>query len=106
MPPFLMEKKTLCKEADIRKQVPCLRMRLLRKSITKKKAQILVNKICAFSFLIGFLRDKTKTANHLVCGLDVSDMIRTRDLLIRSQTLYPAELHAHIKFILCVAPNE
>ena len=23
-------------------------------------------------------------------------MIRTRDLLIRSQTLYPAELHAHI----------
>ena len=73
-------------------------MRLLRKSITKKKAQILVNKICAFSFLIGFLRDKTKTANHLVCGLDVSDMIRTRDLLIRSQTLYPAELHSHIRF--------
>ena len=26
----------------------------------------------------------------------VSDMIRTRDLLIRSQTLYPAELHSHI----------
>ena len=41
---------------------------------------------------------KKKTANHLVCGLDVSDMIRTRDLLIRSQTLYPAELHSHIRF--------
>ena len=26
---------------------------------------------------------------------NVSDMIRTRDLLIRSQTLYPAELHSH-----------
>ena len=34
----------------------------------------------------------------MVCGLDVSDMIRTRDLLIRSQTLYPAELHSHIRF--------
>ena len=42
--------------------------------------------------------EKRKTANHLVCGLDVSDMIRTRDLLIRSQTLYPAELHSHIRF--------
>ena len=47
----------------------------------------------AFVFL-----QKKKTANHLVCGLDVSDMIRTRDLLIRSQTLYPAELHSHIRF--------
>ena len=106
MLPFLMEKKTLCKEADNRKQVPCLRMRLLRKSITKKKAQILVNKICAFSFLIGFLRDKTKTANHLVCGLDVSDMIRTRDLLIRSQTLYPAELRTQINYkVLHIYPT-
>ena len=44
------------------------------------------------------MKEKRKTANHLVCGLDVSDMIRTRDLLIRSQTLYPAELHSHIRF--------
>ena len=44
------------------------------------------------------MNEKRKTANHLVCGLDVSDMIRTRDLLIRSQTLYPAELHSHIRF--------
>ena len=29
---------------------------------------------------------------------NVSDMIRTRDLLIRSQTLYPAELHSHAWF--------
>ena len=29
----------------------------------------------------------------------VCDTIRTRDLLVRSQTLYPAELHTHITFI-------
>ncbi len=28
-----------------------------------------------------------------VCGLYVRDRIRTHDLLVRSQTLYPAELH-------------
>ena len=31
---------------------------------------------------------------------DVSDKIRTRDLLVRSQTLYPAELHLHSNNIL------
>ena len=31
---------------------------------------------------------------------DVSDKIRTRDLLVRSQTLYPAELHLHNTSIL------
>ena len=63
----------------------------------KKKAQILVNKICAFSFLIGFLRYKTKKEPQTIwfAVKYVSDMIRTRDLLIRSQTLYPAELHSH-----------
>ena len=29
--------------------------------------------------------------------LTVRDKIRTRDLLIRSQTLYPAELHVHLR---------
>ena len=29
------------------------------------------------------------------CFLHVRDKIRTRDLLVRSQTLYPAELHVH-----------
>ncbi len=28
-------------------------------------------------------------------GIYVRDRIRTHDLLVRSQTLYPAELHAH-----------
>ena len=28
--------------------------------------------------------------------INVRDKIRTRDLLVRSQTLYPAELHTHI----------
>ena len=28
--------------------------------------------------------------------LSVCDKIRTRDLLVRSQTLYPAELHIHL----------
>ena len=60
---------------------------------TKKAGQMGV-----FVLLFDFHMDKKKTANHLVCGLDVSDMIRTRDLLIRSQTLYPAELHSHIRF--------
>ena len=55
-------------------------------------------KMPPFLLPLAFLRCKTKTANHLVCGLDVSDMIRTRGLLIRSQTLYPAELHSHIRF--------
>ncbi len=51
MPPFLMEKKTLCKEADIRKQVPCLRMRLLRKSITKKESTDPCKQdLCFFSY--------------------------------------------------------
>ena len=31
-------------------------------------------------------------------ALNVSDKIRTRDLLVRSQTLYPAELHTHSYF--------
>ncbi len=29
----------------------------------------------------------------------VCDTIRTRDLLVRSQTLYPAELHTHIQML-------
>ncbi len=41
---------------------------------------------------------KKPVTDFSVTGLkSVHDMIRTRGLLIRSQTLYPAELHAHIK---------
>ena len=40
----------------------------------------------------------TKSRKPKGLRLAVSDMIRTRDLLIRSQTLYPAELHSHIRF--------
>ena len=35
----------------------------------------------------------------------VRDKIRTRDLLIRSQTLYPAELHVHIKLFFVGMPQ-
>ena len=35
--------------------------------------------------------------------VSVREMIRTLDLLIRSQTLYPAELRAHIR---CHSDNE
>ena len=39
----------------------------------------------------------TKRLPHIIYATasyyDVSDKIRTRDLLVRSQTLYPAELH-------------
>ena len=36
-------------------------------------------------------------------SLDVRDRIRTHDLLVRSQTLYPAELHAHI---ICIQAKD
>ena len=38
-----------------------------------------------------------KKEKHLLYAdaLHVRDKIRTRDLLVRSQTLYPAELHVH-----------
>ena len=68
---------------------------MIATKIKRKKHEILQE---SFVLFFVFFRYKTKTANHLVCGLDVSDMIRTRDLLIRSQTLYPAELHSHIRF--------
>ena len=80
MPPFFMEKKAI-----------------IRKSKAKEKHETLQASFVLF-YALGFLRYKTKTANLSACGLDVSDMIRTRDLLIRSQTLYPAELHSHIRF--------
>lgn len=46
-------------------------------------------------------KEKKPVTESSVTGLkSVHDMIRTRDLLIRSQTLYPAELHAHICIFL------
>ncbi len=33
----------------------------------------------------------------------VCDTIRTRDLLVRSQTLYPAELHTHLLMLRILA---
>ena len=42
--------------------------------------------------------EKEKSVYPEIYAFNVSDMIRTRDLLIRSQTLYPAELHSHIRF--------
>ena len=33
--------------------------------------------------------------------INVRDKIRTRDLLVRSQTLYPAELHVHLQVFAC-----
>lgn len=66
--------------------------------INKKRNHRFLSERMVIFLLEMIFRNKTKTANHLVCGLDVSDMIRTRDLLIRSQTLYPAELHSHIRF--------
>ena len=34
----------------------------------------------------------------------VRERIRTLDTLVRSQVLYPAELHAHIQF--CIVPGD
>lgn len=44
----------------------------------------------------GFCDIKRKPQTLWFAVYYVSDMIRTRGLLIRSQTLYPAELHSHI----------
>ena len=41
-----------------------------------------------------------KAVAYATASVDVSDKIRTRDLLVRSQTLYPAELHLHSNSIL------
>lgn len=41
------------------------------------------------------MTDKKIPAKSRDFGLNVRDKIRTRDLLVRSQTLYPAELHVH-----------
>ncbi len=46
---------------------------------------------------------RTKISSHLKrgnCLFGALKKIRTPDLLVRSQTLYPAELSAHIKFFL------
>ena len=44
-----------------------------------------------------FLQEKTQAVNAVTYGLwnGAPGGIRTRDLLIRSQTLYPTELRAH-----------
>ena len=44
--------------------------------------------------------DTEKSCRMCDSFYDVSDKIRTRDLLVRSQTLYPAELHLHNTSIL------
>ena len=39
---------------------------------------------------------QNKNPGDIISGAyDVRDRIRTHDLLVRSQTLYPAELHVH-----------
>ena len=41
---------------------------------------------------------KYKNPGDIISGAyDVRDRIRTHDLLVRSQTLYPAELHVHLQ---------
>ena len=56
------------------------------------------NNINKYTSIIAY---KTKKATHLsVSCLGAPEGTRTPDLLIRSQTLYPAELPAHI--LLCV----
>ena len=49
-----------------------------------------------------FLQEKTQAVNAVTYGLwnGAPGGIRTRDLLIRSQTLYPTELRAHLA-VLC-----
>ena len=47
-----------------------------------------------------------KKEKHLLYAdafFHVRDKIRTRDLLVRSQTLYPAELHVHFSAVFSTA---
>ena len=45
---------------------------------------------------------KHKNPGDIISGAyDVRDRIRTHDLLVRSQTLYPAELHVHSQVFAC-----
>ena len=48
-----------------------------------------------FCNFIKFKQNKKSLQIIFVKTLNVPDMIRTRGLLVRSQTLYPAELQAH-----------
>lgn len=44
-----------------------------------------------------------KNPGDIISGaLDVRDRIRTHDLLVRSQTLYPAELRTHFVTTKCI----
>ena len=55
-------------------------------------------------FLSHFLRKKKAKKEYLSSLLKYSacDRIRTHDLLVRSQTLYPAELRTHINYVASV----
>lgn len=45
---------------------------------------------------------KHKNPGDIISGAyDVRDRIRTHDLLVRSQSLYPAELHVHSQVFAC-----
>ena len=46
----------------------------------------------AFKYCFNYFRKTKKPCNYARL-INVRDKIRTRDLLVRSQTLYPAELH-------------
>ena len=46
---------------------------------------------------------QNKNPGDIISGaLDVRDRIRTHDLLVRSQTLYPAELHVRMEYSIII----
>ena len=57
------------------------------------------HKTSDFRHQVRFIRKKGFPPKPLP---DVRERIRTLDLLIRSQTLYPAELHVHFKCNSCI----
>ena len=69
-----------------------------RKPLKRKRQEKYLYFSCRFfnDFRSKFIKEKSVYPK--IYAFNVSDMIRTRDLLIRSQTLYPAELHSHIRF--------
>ena len=43
-----------------------------------------------------------KTSKHFCLEVNVREKIRTPDTLVRSQVLYPAELHVHSELLFLV----
>ena len=54
------------------------------------------------SNIVSIIFVKLKKPCNYARLINVRDKIRTRDLLVRSQTLYPAELHVRMEYSIII----